>query len=139
MASLNRWDPYSEISRLQDEMGHWLSPDGRRFEFTPAVDIYEDKEAIHVKAELPGVKAEDVQVTVENNVLTLKGERKLEQETKKEGYHRIERSYGSFTRSFALPNTVNTENIEAQIKDGVLALKLQKKTEAQPRRISVKS
>ena len=139
MPTLGRWDPFSDIARVQDEMQRWFSADGRRGIVSPAVDIYEDKEAIFVKAEVPGVKAEDIHVNVENNVLTLRGERKLEQETKQEGYHRVERAYGTFTRSFALPNTVSTENIDAQLRDGVLTLKLPKRAEAQPKRIAVKA
>jgi HSP20 family protein len=139
MANLRAWDPFSDISRVQDELSRWFSADGRRMGFTPAVDIYEDKEAIYVKAEVPGVKADDVHINVENNVLTIRGERRLENEDKQNGYHRIERAYGSFTRSFAVPSTVTTENVDAEIKDGVLTLKLPKRAEAQPRRIQVKS
>jgi HSP20 family molecular chaperone IbpA len=97
MSSLiRRFDPFAEMSRLQDEMGGLFGGDSRRSGFTPLVDIYEDKEGFHVKAELPGVKPEEVHVNVENNMLTLRGERKLEKEDKREGYHRIERAYGSF-------------------------------------------
>lgn len=134
---LGRWDPFAEMSRLQDEM--WKQHGESRRGFTPAVDIYEDKEGFSIRAELPGVKAEDVHVTVENQVLTLRGERKLEKEDKREGYHRVERSYGAFTRSFVLPNTVAGDNVQAEMKDGVLTLKLMKKPETQPRRIEVKT
>jgi len=143
MALLNRWDPFSEIARLQDEMTrHWATggnTDRRAAGFTPPVDIFEDKEAIYLKAELPGVKPDEVNVNVENNILTLSGERKLEKNEDRNGYHRIERVYGNFTRSFALPNNVATDQVEATMNDGVLTVKIPKKSEAQPKRIEVKS
>lgn len=132
---LTRFDPFAELNRFQREMS-------RSFEgnaWTPAVDIYEDKEAIHVRAELPGVKLDDVKVDVENNILTLRGERRLENDDKKEGYHRIERFYGSFTRQFMLPRTVDAEHIDAQLKEGVLTVRIPKKAEVKPRAIAVKS
>ncbi|HEY2517183.1 MAG TPA: Hsp20/alpha crystallin family protein [Polyangiaceae bacterium] len=141
MAFLNRWDPFTEIARLQDEMTRHLAPptERRGYGFIPPVDIYEDKDAIYVKAELPGVKPDEVKLHVENNILTLTGERKFEKEEKKEGYHRVERSYGTFTRSFALPNNVVGEQVAADMADGVLTVKLPKKAEPQPRRIEVRS
>jgi len=140
MAFLNRWDPFSEIARLQDEVSRqFLSNERRTAGFVPPVDIYEEKDAIYVKTELPGVKAEDVQLNVENNVLTLTGERKLSNEDKREGYHRIERSYGRFTRSFVLPNNVATDQVAADMSEGVLTVKIPKKAEAQPKRIAVTS
>jgi HSP20 family protein len=90
-------------------------------------------------AELPGVKADEVQLHVENNILTLTGERKFDKEEKGEGYRRVERSYGSFTRSFALPNSVAGDQVQAEMNDGILTVKLPKKTEVQPRKIEVKS
>jgi HSP20 family protein len=107
---LGRWDPFSEMSRLQDEMygrGSSRTMGG----FTPAVDIYEEKDAIYLTAELPGVKPEDVHISVDKGVLTLRGERKMECEDKQEGYHRVERSYGSFTRSF-VPRRTEAEASE---------------------------
>lgn len=140
MAFLNRWDPFTEIARLQDEMTRHLMPSERRNTgFVPPVDINEDKDAIYVKAELPGVKPDQVQLLVENNILTLTGERKFEKEDKSEGYHRVERSYGTFTRSFALPNNVAGDKVVAEMTDGVLTVKIPKKTEAQPKKIEVKS
>ena len=140
MAYLNRWDPFTEIARLQDEMTRHLHPTERRAAgFVPAVDIYEDKEAIFVKAELPGVKPEDVHLHVENDILTLTGERKLEKSDDKDGYHRVERTYGSFTRSFALPNNVAADQVEAELTDGVLNVRIPKKAAAQPKRIAVKT
>ncbi len=136
---LARWDLFSELPKLNEEMNRWLGQSGRGTGFFPPVDIYEDQEAVYLKAELPGVKPEDIKVDVENHILTLKGERKLEREDKKEGYHRVERAYGGFTRSFALPNSVNTDNTEASLKDGLLTLKLPKKPEIRPKQISVKT
>lgn len=132
---LGRWDPFAEFARLQDELGR--TP-GRTSSFAPAVDIFEDKESIMLTAEVPGVKPDNIHVSVDNNVLTIRGERKLENEERKENYHRVERMYGTFSRSFVLPNTVTTDKIDAQTKDGVLTLRIPKRAEAQPRRIEVK-
>jgi HSP20 family protein len=140
MAFLNRWDPFTEIARLQDEMSRQFLPSERRGGgFVPPVDIREEKDAIYVMAELPGVKADEVQLHVENNILTLTGERKFNKEEKTEGYRRVERSYGTFTRSFALPNSVAGDQVQAEMNDGILTVKLPKKTEVQPRKIEVKS
>lgn len=140
MAFLNRWDPFTEIARLQDEMSRQLLTSERRTAgFVPPVDIYEEKDAIYVKTELPGVKPEQVQLHVENNILTLTGERKLANEENREGYHRVERTYGTFTRSFALPNNVASDQVEAEMTDGVLTVKIPKRAEAQPKKIAVKS
>jgi HSP20 family protein len=140
MAFLNRWDPFTEIARLQDEMSRQLLQSDRRTAgFVPPVDINEDKDAIYVKAELPGVKPEAVQLHVENNVLTLTGERKLERDETRDNYHRVERSYGTFTRSFALPNSVSSDQVQADMTDGILTVKIPKKAEVQPKRIEVKT
>jgi HSP20 family protein len=134
---LSRWDPFTELSRLQDE---FFRPSVRReLQFQPVVDIFEEKDAILLKAELPGVKLEDITIHVENNLLTLSGERKFEREEKREGYHRVESSYGKFTRSFALPTTVDADAIDASLDAGVLTLRLPKKAELQPRKIEVKA
>jgi HSP20 family protein len=142
MAYLNRWDPFTEIARLQDQISRQFVPAERRGAgFVPPVDIHEDKNAIYVVTELPGVKAEEVQLHVENNILTLTGERKFERSEgdKGEGYHRIERSYGTFTRSFALPNSVAGDQVQAEMSDGVLTVKIPKKGEVQPRKIEVRA
>jgi HSP20 family protein len=140
MAYLNRWDPFTEIARLQDEMSRQFLPAERRSAgFIPPVDIHEDKEAIYVAAELPGVKPEEVHLHVENNILTLTGERKFEKDDKRDGFHRVERSYGTFTRSFALPNSVAGDQVQAEMSDGILTVKIPKKAEVQPKRIEVKS
>jgi HSP20 family protein len=133
---LTRFDPFAEMTRFQTEIARQL--EGSR-SFSPAVDIYEDAEAIHVKAELPGVKSEDLKIDVENNVLSLRGERKLERQDEKDSYHRVERWYGSFARQFMLPRTVDAEKIEASLKEGVLTVRLPKRAEVKPRQISIKA
>lgn len=144
MATLTRWDPFGEMQRLTDKMMHgWFGRgtlgDGGEFGFTPAVDIYEDDHNIYVNAELPGVKPDEVKISVENDVLTLSGQRKLEREDKREGYHRMECSYGSFTRSFALPEAADAENVDAELDSGVLKVKIAKRPEVAPKRIPVKA
>ena len=139
---IGRFDPFAELSRLQDEMarvGHATRQDRREFQFQPVVDIFEAKDAIVVKAELPGVKAEDVNIHVEKNLLTISGERRLENEENRDGYHRIESAYGAFSRSFALPNHVQSEGIDASLDNGILTLRMPKRAEAQPRKIQVKN
>jgi HSP20 family protein len=134
---LVRWDPFEEMNRLHD---HFFSGRGlAKQAFQVAVDIREEDDAFFVDAEVPGLSAEDVKVDVEKNVLTLSGERRVEKEESEGSYRRVERQYGSFTRSFTLPETVDTENISADLKDGVLALRLPKKEAPTPRKISVKA
>ena len=107
-------------------------------EWSPQVDIAETEKEFVIKAEIPEVKKEDVKVTVENGVLTIRGERKQEAEEKGKKFHRVERHYGSFTRSFTLPDNVDAANIKASFKDGMLALQIQKTVEAKPKSIEVK-
>lgn len=134
---LTRWDPFTEMNRLHNEL--WRqSANGRAMGFRPAVDVHEDEEAITLRAELPGVKSEDVHVDVEDGVLTLRGERKLDREEDREGFHIQERAYGSFQRSFTLPNTVDFDKIDAQLREGVLHVRLPKTEQSKPRRIEVK-
>lgn len=148
---LGRWDPFVELSRLQDELSRGVGrrvdprleregPRGDRsgYALQPAVDIHEAKDAITVRVELPGVRPEDVQLNVENQLLTISGERRLEKENDVDGYRRVESVYGSFSRSFALPSTVSTEAIDASMEHGVLTLRIPKRTEAQARRIPVR-
>jgi HSP20 family protein len=125
------------MQRLTDQMFRNLAFDERRA-FAPAVDIFEDSEAISVRAELPGMKPEDVQISVENNVLTLSGERKLERSEEREGYHRIESSYGVFSRSFVLPESLKADEVEADMNEGILTVRIPKKAEVAPKRIQVK-
>ena len=129
MSSLTTWDPFKELSRLSSMLGHRgeLSKTDHR-EWAPAVDISEDDDAFNISADLPDVKKEDVNVSVENGYLTLSGERRFEkeEEDKKKKYHRIERSYGSYTRSFALPENVDETAVKAEFKNGVLNIVLPK-------------
>ena len=143
MAILSRWDPFREFARVQDEMSRALGDERLPFRagdsvgWTPACDIYEDGEEIVVRAELAGVEPVDVEIRFENGVLTLKGERKLEKEDRRENYHRLELSYGTFTRAFSMPATIDSEKIRAESKQGVLLVHLPKKPEAQPKSIQV--
>jgi HSP20 family protein len=142
MALMTRWEPFRDIARLQDEMTRMfddrLFRAGESVGWTPACDIYEDEEGVSLRFELAGVDPKDVDVRFENGVLTVKGERKLEREDKRENYHRVERSYGTFTRSFSLPGSVDAEKIRAESRNGVLNIVLPKKAEAKPRAIQVK-
>ncbi len=138
-----RWDPFREVASLQNRVNALFRDFGEgdsavaAASFVPAVDIYEDEKNVSLQLEVPGVDQKDLDVSVENNVLTVKGERKLDKEEKEENFHRIERRYGSFYRSFTLPSTVDTENIDARYEAGILKLELKKKPEAQPRQIKV--
>jgi HSP20 family protein len=143
-----RWEPFRDLLTLQERMnrmfnesyrGRGASEDDWSLggSWAPAVDIYEHEGNIVLTAELPGVDPKDVDVRVENNVLTLRGERKWNTDVQRESYHRVERAYGSFTRSFTLPNVVDTTNIKADFKDGMLRLVLPKREEAKPKQISI--
>jgi HSP20 family protein len=144
--ALKRVDPFQEFLGIQDRMNQLFrgafSPFGDEQGMTgawaPAVDIYESSEAIELTFEIPGVDKNDVRVNLENNQLTIAGERRLEHADQRDGYHRIERSYGSFTRSFTLPNTVDPNKINAEYENGLLRLSLPKRPESQPRSIEVK-
>jgi HSP20 family protein len=144
MTVLTRWEPYRELSALQNRLGRLFDEQyGGREEalttgaFVPAVDIYEDEHSIQLKLEVPGVDEKDLDIKVENNTLTVSGERKLEKEEKEENFHRVERRYGSFTRSFTLPSTVSTDDIQADYEHGVLKVRLAKRAEAKPKHIKV--
>ena len=141
--AINRWDPFREVAALQNrvnslfrEMNEGDSP-LTTASFVPAVDIYEDVNKVVLKLEVPGMEEKDLDVRVENNTLTVKGERKFEKDEKEENFHRIERRYGSFYRAFTLPSTVDTGNVQANYNAGVLKLELSKKPEAQPKQIKV--
>jgi HSP20 family protein len=142
MAMMTRWEPFRDIARLQEEMARLF--EDRRFGagesvgWTPACDVYEDEEAVTLRFELAGVEGKDVDVRFENGVLTLRGERKLEKEERRENYHRLELGYGTFTRSFSLPGTLDAERIRAEAKNGILTVTLPKRAEAKPRAIQVK-
>jgi HSP20 family protein len=145
MTVLTRWDPFRELYSLQNRVGRLLEEQygGGREEsltagaFVPPVDIYEDEHGVQLKLEVPGIDEKDLDVKVENNTLTITGERKFEKEEKEENFRRVERRYGSFTRSFTLPNTVNTEDIKANYENGVLKIELAKRAEAKPKQIKV--
>jgi HSP20 family protein len=146
-----RWEPFRDLVSLQERMNRLFDESFRGAttrgpsdedwalggSWAPAVDILEHEGNIVLKAELPGVEPKDVDIRVENNVLSLRGERKFDTEVKKESYHRVERAYGAFSRSFTLPTTVDTEHIQAEFKDGVLRVTLPKREEAKPKQISI--
>jgi HSP20 family protein len=146
MTVLTRWEPFREFSTLQDRMNRLFREsynDAGRDEslttsnFAPAVDVYEDEHKVTLKIEVPGVEEKDIDVRVENHTLTVHGERKIEKEEKEENYRRVERQYGSFTRTFTLPQTVDAENVSANYDKGVLKITLPKKAEAKPKQIKV--
>jgi HSP20 family protein len=145
MTVLTRWEPFREFSTLQDRINRVFreSYTGNQDDslttssFAPAVDVYEDEHKVSLKIEVPGIEEKDIDVRVENNTLTVHGERKIEKEEKEENYRRVERQYGSFTRSFTLPQTVDTENVSANYDKGVLKITLPKKAEAKPKQIKV--
>ena len=139
--------PLGEMALLQNRLNSIFQdfswPSGQSDEslsagnFIPAVDVYEDPHKLMLKVEVPGVKQEDLDLRVENNTLTVRGERKFESEEKEENFHRIERRYGSFVRSFTLPQTVDPESISANYDSGVLAITLNKKAEAKPKQVKI--
>ena len=138
--SIQRWSP----ARLQDEVnrlfdtGLGLTRSGESYGWTPAVDVFEDTEGVTFKFDLPEVEGKDVDVRLEDGTLTVRGERKLEREEKREAYHRIERAYGEFARSFSLPATLDPEKVTAEHKNGVLRIFVPRRAEAKPKSISVK-
>jgi len=147
MTVLTRWEPFREFTTLQDRMNRLFRDsygDGGRDEslatssFAPAVDVYEDEHNVTLKIEVPGIDEKDIDVRLENNTLTVHGERKIEKEEKEENYRRVERQYGSFTRTFNLPVTVDADNVSATYDKGVLKIALPKKAEAKPKQIKVK-
>jgi HSP20 family protein len=144
-----RWEPFRDLAGLQDRMNRLFDESFRGARagnaddwalggsWAPAVDIYEQDGNIVMKAELPGVDPKAVDIRLENNTLTLRGERKLDKEVKEDSYHRVERAYGAFSRSFTLPTVVDQGNIKAEYRDGVLKLTLPKREEAKPRQIQI--
>lgn len=149
MNAMTHWNPFREMQDLQNRVLHALqgragaAPENGQesitvSEWTPVVDISEDANEYLIKAELPEVKREDVKVTVENGMLTLSGERRLEKQESGKKYHRVERAYGSFVRAFNLPEDTDADQVRADFKDGVLQVHLTKKETAKPRQIEVK-
>jgi HSP20 family protein len=145
--AITRWDPLKNMLALQERMNRLfedslsrsrgLEEDLALGTWLPPVDIYEEPERIVLRADLPGVRPENVDIRIESNTLTLSGERRLEREVKRDNYHRVERQYGSFSRSFTLPGTVDTERIRAEHRDGVLEISLPKREESRPKQIKV--
>jgi HSP20 family protein len=144
---LVRWTPFTEMDRLSQAMNRLFDSDfhpaydkearNTQVAWTPAIDVFEDKDKIVLTADLPGLQQKDVDIQIEKDVLTLRGERKLERKADGEHHYRYERVSGSFVRSFTLPPTIDSEQVAAQLKDGVLTLTLPKKPEAQPKKIAV--
>ena len=149
MTLLTGWESLRELSAMQDRMNRMNrvfrashSPEGPQEALTtttlaPPVDIYEDEHNIILKIEVPGIDEKDIDVSIQNNTLTVRGERKIEKEEKEENFHRVERQYGSFTRSFTLPSSVDPGQVSAHCDKGVLKISLAKKVEAKPKQIKV--
>ncbi|MEI8354911.1 MAG: Hsp20/alpha crystallin family protein [Deltaproteobacteria bacterium] len=140
-----KYNPFRELRAMQEQMNRlldlaWNSDSGEELRegvWQPLVDIYENEEVVVIKAELPGMDQKDIEVKMENNTLTLRGERKHNEEIKKENFHRVERFYGMFQRSFSLPTAVDQQNVKAVCDKGVLTITLPKKEETKPKQISV--
>jgi len=146
MTVLTRWEPFREFTTLQDRMNRLFrnsfGPEAQdqslsTSAFAPPVDVYEDEHNVTLKIEVPGIDEKDIDVRIENNTLTVHGERKFEKEEKEENFRRVERQYGSFTRSFTLPTTVDAEKVSAHYDKGILKVSLPKKAEAKPKQIKV--
>ncbi len=143
--AINRFEPFRELAAVQARLNRIFNESYEngddaltRADWVPAVDVFEngDHELV-LKAELPGIKREDIDLKVENNVLTIRGERKRDTEIKQDAYHRVERAYGAFARSFTLPATVNADGVKAEFKDGVLTVVLPAREEAKPRQVQI--
>ncbi|MGD0426977.1 MAG: Hsp20/alpha crystallin family protein [Candidatus Acidiferrales bacterium] len=144
MKSITRFDRFRGLDSLQDQLNRLFNSNvathgenSSMAAWAPAVDIYETENEVVLKADLPDINEKDLDVRVENNMLTITGERKFEEKVKEEDYLRIERTYGSFSRSFGLPNTVNTEAIKAEYKNGVLKVELPKRAESKPKQVKI--
>jgi HSP20 family protein len=146
MTLLTRWDPLRDLATMQNRLNRFVresySPESPEealttTSFAPPVDIYEDEHTIAVKMEVPGIDEKDIDVRIESNTLTIHGERKIEKEEKEENFRRVERQYGSFTRSFTLPSSVDTGQVSAHYDKGILKISLAKKAEAKPKQIKV--
>ena len=135
--SLSHYDPLANLRLFEDAFSRMLTEPQTNRPWAPAVDIYETENELVLKADLPDVDLKDIDVRVENQTLTISGERKFEKTDSTKGYHRIERNYGSFVRSFSVPGTFDTENIAADFKNGVLSVTLPKKEAAKPRQVKV--
>ena len=148
MTLITRWDPFRELNTLQDRMNRLFQdsfgPQGSRSDeplvsgaFVPAVDVYKDEHNVVIKLEAPGIDQKDIDIRVENQVLTIRGERNFERTEKQENFQRVERQYGSFSRSFTLPNSLDTDSVNAEYANGVLKITMAKRAEAKPKQIKV--
>jgi HSP20 family protein len=146
MTLVTRWDPLRDLATMQNRLNRIVrepySPESPEealttTNFAPPVDIYEDEHSIVLKMEVPGIDEKDIDVRIESNTLTVHGERKIEKEEKEENFRRVERQYGSFTRSFTLPSSVDTGQVSAHYDKGILKISLAKKAEAKPKQIKV--
>jgi HSP20 family protein len=143
MTMITRLDPFRDMATLNSRLNQIFADYSRGTDeltstgFVPPVDIYEDEHNVTLKLEVPGVSEQDLDIRVENNTLTVRGERRFEKEEKEENFHRIERRYGSFSRSFTLPNTVDSDRVQASYVNGVLSVQIAKKAEAKPKQIKV--
>ncbi len=145
--AITRWDPFRDLISLQERMNKLFEDSLARsgtFEegfsagaWSPSADIYETQEKIVIRLDLPGLSQDEIELRIEDNTLVIRGERALDKETKREDYHRVERAYGAFSRSFTLPNTVDTDTIKASHKNGVLEIVLPKKEETKPKKIKI--
>lgn len=144
--NLVKYDPFRELRGLHDDMNRlFMSNFSRGFDqegftsgaWSPSVDIFENKDSLVLEAELPGMNREDIELSIENNVITIGGSRKFEKKDEGDNYHRVERSYGSFTRSFTLPQSVTSENVTAEFNNGVLRVSLPKREETKARKITI--
>lgn len=143
--SLARWDPFLEFRTLENQMNRLFRrqladrPEEAltSAEFSPAVDVYEDDNKLTLKVEVPGIDANDLDIRVDGNMLTISGERKFEREEKKENFRRVERAYGSFSRSFTLPSSADTDNVKASFENGVLQIEVPKRAEARGKQIKI--
>lgn len=145
LTRFERWDPFDELTVLRNRMDRLLNKISDEelpaltttTTWAPTTDIVENKDALIVRCELPGIEEKDVNVEIENGVLTISGERKFEEKTKEKNFHRVERAYGKFVRSFTLPPNIATETVKATFTDGLLELMLPKKEEAKPKKINL--
>ena len=145
MTLMTRWEPFREMTNLQSTLNRILSSEYAQTgddlmtsgTFLPPVDIYEDENQFKLHFEVPGMNEKDIDIRLENNTLTVRGERKFENEQKEENFRRVERRYGTFNRSFTLPNTVDAEKVQAHYENGILTLQLAKRAEAKPKQIKI--
>ena len=144
MTTITRWDPFRELAQLQNRVNRLFQESSlgqdeglTTTSFVPPVDIYETEQNIVLKMEVPGVEQKDLDIRIENQTITIRGERNFEKEVKEDNFQRVERRYGSFQRSFSLPNTVNPEQVTADYENGVLKVTLAKRAEAKPKQIKV--